>query len=71
MGRIFDSDQGIRSGYYYDGLTAAERDALIIKRRRKGWSQVKIARRLGMTQQGVSKALNRTAEGRAGRDPRG
>lgn len=30
-----------------------------------------IARRLGHTQQGVSKALQRIAEGKLGRDPRG
>jgi DNA-binding MarR family transcriptional regulator len=64
-----DADKGIRTGYYYDDMVAPERDALIVRSRRKGWSPTKIARRLGLTQQGVSKALQRIAESRPGRDP--
>jgi transcriptional regulator len=67
---MYDADKGIRTGYYYDDMVAPKRDALIVRLRRKGWSQAKIARRLGHTQQGVSKALQRIAEGRLGRDPR-
>ena len=47
-----------------------ERDELIMTLRRLGRAQTQIARRLGMTQQGVAKALSRIAEGRPGRDPR-
>ena len=47
-----------------------ELDELIVTLRRRGRTQAQIARRLGMTQQGVAKALSRIAEGRPGRDPR-
>jgi transcriptional regulator len=60
-------DGGIRARYYYDEMVASERNALIVRLRRKGWSQTKIGRRLGLTQQGVSEALLRIAEGRPGR----
>ena len=53
-----------------DGLSTMERDELIVTLRRRGRRQAQIARRLGMTQQGVAKALSRIAEGRSGRDPR-
>jgi hypothetical protein len=69
--RDYDADRGIRTGYYYDGLSTRERDELIVKLSRRGWSQAQIGRRLGMTQQGVAKALRRIAEGRHARDPRG
>jgi transcriptional regulator len=68
---MYDADNGIRTGCYYDDMVAPERDALIFRLRRKGWSQAQDARRLGDTQQGVSKALQRIAEGRLGRGPRG
>jgi IS30 family transposase len=71
MRRQFDSDVGIKGVGYYAGLTAGERDELIVKLHRKGFSQAKIAHRLGLTQQAISKALRRIAEGRPGRDPRG
>ena len=45
-----------------------ERDELIVMLRRRGRTQAQIARRLGMTQQGVAKALSRLPK--AGRDPR-
>ena len=47
-----------------------ERDELIVTLRRRVRTQAQIGRRLGMTQQGVAKALSRIAEGRPGRDPR-
>jgi transcriptional regulator len=47
-----------------------ERDELIVTLRRRGRTQARIARRLGMTQQGVAKARSRIAECRPGRDPR-
>ena len=47
-----------------------ERDELIVALRRRGRTQAQIAGRLGMTQQGVAKALSKIAEGRPGRDLR-
>ena len=44
-----------------------ERDELIVTLRRRGRTQAQIARRLGMTQQGVAKAHSRIAEGRSQR----
>jgi DNA-binding MarR family transcriptional regulator len=70
--RQYDADRGIRTGYYYyDGLGPVERDELMVKLHHRGWSQSKIAPQLGITQQGVSKALRRCAAGRIGRDARG
>ena len=51
-------------------LSTMERDELIVTLRRLGRTQTQIAHRLGMTQQGVAKALSRIAKGRSGRDPR-
>jgi hypothetical protein len=65
------ADKGIRTGYYYDDVVAPERDAPIVRSRRKGWSQPRIARPLGLLQRGVSEALQRNVEGGLGRDPRG
>ena len=72
--RQYDADRGIRRSHYYDddGLTAMQRDELIIKLHNQGLSQSQIARRLGnVTQQGISKALKRIAAGRVGAGPRG
>jgi len=69
-----NAGRGIRARYYYsddDERVASEHNALIVRLRRMGWSQTKIGRRLGLTQQGVSKALLRIAEGRPGTGPRG
>jgi hypothetical protein len=68
---MYDADKGIRTGYCDDDMVAPKYDGLTVRLRRKGWSQAKIARRLGHTQQGGSMALQRIAEGRLGRDPRG
>jgi hypothetical protein len=38
---MYDADNGIRTGCYYDDTVAPERDALIFRLRRKGWSQAK------------------------------
>lgn len=43
------------------GLTELQRDRLIADLRRRGWSQARIGRRLGMTQQAVSLRLQATA----------
>jgi transcriptional regulator len=43
-----------------------ERDELVVTLRRRGRTQAQIARRLGMTQQGVAKALSESPKaGRA------
>jgi DNA-binding NarL/FixJ family response regulator len=55
---------------YYDGLTAPQRDELILRLLARGYSQAQIARRIGYTQQGISKAIRRIRAGRPGRDPR-
>jgi len=68
---MYDADNGIRTGCYSNDMVAPERDALIFRLRRNGWSQAQDARRLGHTRQGVSTALQRIAEGRLGRGPRG
>lgn len=47
--------------YAATGLSPVERDELIVKLRNKGWTQAKIAARLGMTQPGVLQALRRIA----------
>ena len=70
--RQYDADRGIRRSFYYDGLSAVERDELIVKLHNRGLSQSQIAKRLGnITQQGISKALKRIAAGRTGAGPRG
>jgi hypothetical protein len=43
------------------GLTAGERDRLIVELRRRGYSQAKIGHRLGMSQQAIHLALDRLA----------
>ncbi len=72
MKHQYDADRGIRRSFYYDGLSAVERDELIVKLHNRGLSQSQIAKRLGnITQQGISKALKRIAAGRTGAGPRG
>lgn len=74
MKHQYDADMGIRRSHYYDddGLSAGERDSLIMKLHQRGWSQSQIARQLGnITQQGVSKAIRRIRAGRVGAGPRG
>ncbi len=68
---------------YYDatGLTAPQRDELIVTLRRKGYTYRKIAKLVGMSPNGVMQALRRMADPtplekaqsqvlRQGRDPR-
>jgi hypothetical protein len=54
-------------------LSAPERDMLIVTLAAKGWTHERIARYPGvcMSRRGVGMALERIAEGRPGRDPRG
>jgi len=68
---MYDAGRGIRTRCYYHEMVASERNALIVRLRREGWSQTMIGGRLGPTQQGISDALLRIAEGRPGRGPRG
>jgi hypothetical protein len=58
---------------YYDeiGMSTPERDALILKLHRAGFSYRRIAKAVGMKSPGsVARALQRLSEGRPGRDPR-
>lgn len=47
--------------YEQTGLTELQRDALIAQLRGRGWSQARIGRQLGMTQQAVSLICARLA----------
>ncbi len=47
------------SRYEATGMTESERNQLIWTLSRRGWTQAKIAARVGVTQQGVSYALQR------------
>jgi hypothetical protein len=51
---------------YYDrtGLTAYQRDQLIVELRRRGFTFRQIAPRVGMSPGGVLRALRRIGEGR-------
>jgi IS30 family transposase len=52
-------------------LTSPEKDALIVRLHSAGWSMRRIAKAVGYRSPGsVSRALDRIAEGRPGRDPR-
>lgn len=56
---------------YYSGMTATERDEMIVTLRRRGKTLRQIATAVGMSTSGVSDALHRIAEGGRGVDPRG
>jgi hypothetical protein len=47
-------------------IPAAERDRLIYKMRRKGWTYAKISKHTGMSISGVRSSLVRMAQGRCG-----
>jgi predicted transcriptional regulator len=47
--------------YEMTGVTAGERDKLILRLRQRHWSQARIAKAVGMTQVGVKHALDRLA----------
>ena len=64
------SDERPRGRDYWSGMTAAQRDEVIVRMRRKGYTLRKIATALKMSTSGVSDALQRIAEGRSGADPR-
>ena len=54
-----------RPGRWYT-IPPLERDKLILQLRRAGWSYKRIAARVGMSESGVSRALDRIREGRFG-----
>ncbi|MGO9928085.1 MAG: helix-turn-helix domain-containing protein [Mycobacterium sp.] len=69
---VYDADRGIAGTQrFHDGMTVADRDKKIAALYKRGYSQQAIADYFGLTQQGISKALKRIAEGRPGRDLRG
>jgi DNA-binding NarL/FixJ family response regulator len=51
-------------------MSAASRDALVLKLCRQGWTHRQIGRVVGMSPNSVGHALQRIAEGRPGRGPR-
>jgi hypothetical protein len=48
-------------------MSAATRDALIMRRHNEGYTDAPIAKAVGMTGRGVSAAISRIRDGRAGR----
>lgn len=58
------------SGFDGSGLSAGQRDDLVVRLRGEGLSMRAIARRVGMSVGGVHAVLERVADGRSGRDPR-
>lgn len=48
-------------------MSAAQRDAQIVKLSGQGWSAAQIGKAVGMTRRGVEMALARIAQGRPGR----
>jgi len=75
---MYDADKGIAGRHnYYAGMSVMQIDEWIVELRDQGFSQGQIARhfkQLGIvpaTQQGISKALIRIAEGRMGVGSRG
>ena len=51
-------------------VSAEERDKIILTLRRRGWTYARIAKHVGMSENGVSASLTRIREGRPGRAPR-
>jgi hypothetical protein len=51
-----------RPGRFYD-IAAPQRDALIVRLRQRGMTYAQIGRRVGMTESGVRRALERIREG--------
>lgn len=47
-------------------IPAQERDRLIIQLRRAGWTYKRIGKRVGMSESGVARAVQRIREGRFG-----
>jgi DNA-directed RNA polymerase specialized sigma24 family protein len=51
-----------RRGRFY-AIPAPERDRMIIQLRRAGWTHARIGRRVGMSESGVRRALERIKAG--------
>lgn len=51
-----------RRGRYYS-IPAPDRDAMIIQLKRRGWTNVRIGRRVGMSESGVRRAVERIKAG--------
>ena len=51
-----------RPGRFYT-LNAPDRDEMIVALRRRGWTYAKIGRRVGMSESGVKRALDRIRAG--------
>ncbi|MGA7050503.1 MAG: helix-turn-helix domain-containing protein [Mycobacterium sp.] len=51
-----------RPGRFY-AIPPQERDKLIVALRRQGWTHARIGKRVGMSQSGVARALERIAAG--------
>jgi len=56
---------GGRTGRYY-AIPAHERDRMIVQLRRAGWTYRQIGARVGMSESGVARAVQRIREGRFG-----
>ena len=54
-----------RPGRWYP-MPPVERDRMILRLRRAGWSYKRIGQRVGMSESGVSRAVQRIRDGRFG-----
>jgi hypothetical protein len=54
-----------RPGRWY-AIPPQQRDQMIVRLRRAGWTHQRIGQQVGMTEAGVRSALRRIAEGRFG-----
>jgi hypothetical protein len=51
-----------QSGRYY-AINAPDRDRMIVALRQRGWTHKRIGNRVGMSESGVARALQRIREG--------
>lgn len=62
----YDADRGITTGYW-DSRPPLDRDTEMMRLHRLGWTNTRIAKRLGnITRQGVGAAIRRCKAGRMG-----
>ena len=57
-----DNEPMDRRGRFY-AIPAAQRDLWIVKLRRAGWTHARIGKRVGMSESGVRRALERIRDG--------
>jgi hypothetical protein len=57
-----NSDMAERRGRFY-AIPAVQRDVMIVRLRRAGWTHARIGKRVGMSESGVRRALQRIATG--------